>query len=199
MNETPRETPRVVEATLRGFVCAYERYAEEPFRLGQFVIVREGPAPILGVVAETASGPEDPTRPLQATGAAPGDSAAEFMAANPHIRPLLRTRVTVVTCGYFEGEAPRPTLPPLPAPLLARVEPAADAEVVRLTGDGAFLGPLIAAPACDDAVIAAALSAAADASGPEHHEFTVRAGKELARILKAEPSRLTTILRGVAR
>lgn len=188
--------PRVVEAGLRTFQCAYERYVEDPFRLGQFVAVREGSCVVAGVVTDAMSGPEDPSRPLQPRGAA-GQTAAEVMAGNPEIRLLLRTRVSVVSCGHIEGEVARPALPPLPPPLLARVETATNAEIVRLAGDGAFLALLVGAPGCDDAAIAAAVRMAATAFGAEAHEFRVRAGKELARLLRAEPARLTSIIRGI--
>jgi len=193
------DTPRVIEAGLRSFVCAYEHYAEEPFHLGDMVAVREGAVVVLGVIADAQSGPEDPTRPLQSRGG-PGQTAADVMAANPEIRLLLRTRVTVVSCGYFQSETPRAALPPTPPPLLARVEAATVDETIRLADDGAFLALLASAPPpCDDAVIAASIRGAARAFGGGSHDFTVRAGKELARLLKAEPSRLTSILRGVAR
>ncbi len=191
------ETPRVVESGLRSFQCAYEGYCESPFSLGQLVAVREGAWPILGVVADAASGPDDPTRPLQARGGV-GQTAADVMADNPEIRLLLRTRVTVVNCGFVEGEAVRALLPPTPPPLLARVEPASAAETIRLSGDGAFIALLVTSPLCDDSVIAAAIRSAAVAFEGGSRDFTVRAGKELARLLKAEPSRLTNIIRGVA-
>ncbi|MCC6382692.1 MAG: hypothetical protein IT304_09280 [Dehalococcoidia bacterium] len=190
-------TPRVVEAGLRTFLCAYEGYEEDPFCLGEFVVVREGAFPALGVVVDAASGPEDPSRPLQAQGAA-GQTAAEVLAENQVLRLLLRTRVTVVSCGYVEGEAIRPLLPPAPPPLLGRVEAADDGEVKRVTGDGAFLALLVASPLCDDAVVAAAIRSAAGAFAGEEREFLVGTGKELARLLKAEPARLASILRGVA-
>lgn len=189
-------TPRVIEAGLRSFACAYERYIEDPYRLGQFVAVREGPCVVLGVVTDSASGPEDPSRPLQPRGGA-DQSAADVMADNPEIRLLLRTRVSVVSCGHIEGEAARSTLPPMPPPLLARVEPASQTETVRLASDAAFLALLVGAPGCDDAAIAAAVRSAAEAFGDSAHEFTVRAGKELARLLRAEPARLTSIMRGI--
>jgi hypothetical protein len=164
--------------------------------LGQLLVVREGPVAVFGVAAEVASGPEDSSRPLQAHGA-PGETAAAVMASNPEIRMLLRTRVTVATCGYSANGLPRPHLPPTPAALLAAAEAADLVETMNLAGDGTFLAPLIAAPICDDAVIAAAIRLAARSFGSESREFTVRAGKELARLLKAEPARLTSILRGV--
>jgi hypothetical protein len=187
----------VVEAGLRAFTCAYDGYVEEPLPLGCLVAVREGAVTVLGVVADLASGPDDPSRPLQPRGE-PGQAAAEVMAANPEIRLLLRTRMTVVSCGYLEGEAARPLLPPVPPPLLATVERATPAETVALAAEGRFLPALVAAPQSDDAVIGAAIRAAAAAFGPQAGAFTVAAGKELARLLRAEPARLATILRGVA-
>lgn len=187
---------RVVSSGLRGFECAYRGYVEEPFALGQLVAVREGPFTTVAVIADVASGPEDPTRPLAARGE-PGQTAHEYMAANPEVRLLLATRLVAITCGYLEGEVARATLPPIPPPLLGQLEAATRDEVARVTDDGSFLAPLLAAPGCDDAVIAAAIRGARDAFGPGGHEFTVRAGKELARLLKAEPSRMTTILRAV--
>lgn len=189
---------RVVEANLRRFECAYETYVEEPFRLGEVLIVREGPAAVLGVVADVRSGPDDPTRPLSPPSDVAGKTAGQILAERPHIRPLLRTRVTVVSCGHIEGEALRPQLPPRPPPLLALVEQATDNETVRLTDDAVFLALLVAAAECDDAVVAAAIRHASHAFGAGQREFTIRAGKELARLLKAEPARLASIIRGVA-
>ena len=188
--------PRVIEAGLRSFICAYETYVEDPLSLGQMVIVREGPAAVLGVVADASSGPDDPTRPLQARGG-PGESAAEVMAANPEVRLLLRTHLTVVCCGHAAGELFRPALPPTPPPLLAIVEPAGRGETAAFAADGSFLAMLVASPLCDDSVLAAAIRGAARAFDLSGHEFTVTAGKELARLLRAEPARLASILRGV--
>lgn len=189
--------PRVIEASLRGFTCAYQTYVEEPHPLGRVVAVREGPQTILGVVADTVSGPEDPSRPLQPRGLA-GETSSEVMAGNPGLRLLLRTRITVITCGYIEAETARPLLPPSPPPLLAEVDTATDPETIRIASAGGFLSLLVAAPASDDAVIASAIRAAAAAHPVDlRHDFIVAAGKELARILKAEPSRLTSIIRSI--
>ena len=94
MNPQPAG-PRVVEASLRSFVCAYERYTDQPFRLGQLVTVREGPWSCLAIVAETESGPADPSRPLQPRGSA-GQTAFVVMDENPELRLLLRTLVTEI-------------------------------------------------------------------------------------------------------
>ena len=71
-------------------------------------------------------------------------------------------------------------------------------QVSSMIGERRVAHLLVASPACDDSVIAAAIRLAATAFGPGSYAFTVRAGKELARLLKAEPARLTSIIRGVA-
>lgn len=187
---------RVVAGSLRAFDCAYPRYVECPPPLGRIVAVREGATPVFGVVADVESGPEDPTRPLQPLGS-PDQSAADVMRTHPHIRQLLRTRVRVVACGYGAERGPVPLLPPVPPPLLAQVSAATDEEVRALTAGGRFLALLLAAPECDDSVIGAAIRAAAAAHGEAVRSFVVETGKELARLLRAEPARLTTILRMV--
>lgn len=189
---------RVVEASLRRFQCAYEGYVERPFPLGALVVVREGQGPTYGVVAEVSSGPDDPTRPLRPPAGVRGMPAERILQERPHIRPLLRTRVTVVCCGHQEGESIRAALPPAPPPLLSLVAEASAAEAVRLASDATFLAPLIVAPECDDAVIAATIRRVSTAFETDAREFTIRAGKELARLLKGEPTRLTSIIRGVA-
>ena len=186
--------PRIVEASLRVCLAAYAEYTPEPYLLGQLVAVREGRWTTYAVVADAKSGPEDPSRPLQAHGGT--ETAREIFAEHPHIQPLLRTHLTLVSCGHASGVAFRPVVPPSPPPLLAIVEACGAEEVVRATGDAGFLAMLVASPECDDAVLTAAIRSAAD-SAEDRRGYIVKAGKELARLLRAEPSRLTTILRGV--
>jgi hypothetical protein len=189
---------RVVEASLRRFQCAYDGYVESPFPLGSLIAVEEGVAPIFGVVAEVESGPDDPTRPLSPPSDGGVLTAEALLRERPHLRPLLRTRVTIVTCGYAEGEVIWSRLPPSPPPLLAMAAQASADQTVRLVSDGGFLSALVASTECDDAVIAAAIRRASIAFELESRDFKIRAGKELARLLKAEPARLASIIRGVA-
>jgi hypothetical protein len=188
--------PRVVEAGLRTFACAYDGYVEDPVALGTMVAVREGPNGIFGIVAEVTSGPEDPTRPLHPVGGP--EPAVDVFARNPHILPLLRTTVVAVTCGHVQGEVAVASLPPHPPPLMALVHEATHSEITRIAADGAFLSLLTGSPLSDDSVVAAAIRCAAPAFDDRRSAFMVAAGKELARLLRAEPARLATILRSVA-
>lgn len=189
-------TCRVVRAGVRAFDCAYARYTSDPFALGRMLAVREGPCAVFGVVVASESGPEDPARPIAPRGE-PGQSAAEVLAGNPEIPLLLRTTLAAAVCGHIEREVAHPFPPPRPPPLLAEAHAATDEEKLRVADGGAFLATLLANPAADDAAVAAAIRDVAAAAGPDARAFTVDAGKELARLLKAEPSRLTSILRAV--
>jgi hypothetical protein len=188
----------VIEASLRCFRCAYPRYVEEPVSMGEMVAVREGRCTILGAVASIESGPEDPTRPMQPRGEA-GLTAAQVMEANPEIRPLLRTRVHVVICGHAENGRFLAAPPPVPPPLLGEVHRASGEELERAAAGAVFLPLLLGAPDCDDAVagavIRAMLGTIPDAAA--RHAYAVTAGKELARLLRADPSRMATIVRSM--
>ena len=120
------------------------------------------------------------------------------MRDNPEIRLLLRTQLGVVTCGYFNNGVSTAGLPPVPPPLLAAVERATREDVADFVGAGEFLERLVAESVAGDSAIAAAVRSGAEALGNEGDAFKVRAGKELARLLRADPARLGTILRGVA-
>jgi len=189
--------PRVVEASLGRLLAAYDGYCEEPYALGEFVTVREGRFPVIGVVVSSQSRPEDPSRTLQPRGQ-PGQSGAEIMEDNPEIRLLLETQLGVVTCGYYRATGPVAGLPPVPAPLLGAVERASPVELTDFLGDCAFLERLVAEPEAPDAAITEAVRSGFAALGTRGAEFRVAAGRELARLLRADPARLGTILRGVA-
>ncbi len=195
-NVSERETCRIVRASVRAFDCAYTRYTSEPFALGQMLAVREGPHVTFGIVTDSESGPDDPSRPLTPRGQ-PGQTANDVLTSNPEIEYLLRTTLSAAICGHIEREVAHPLHPPTPPPLLAEVHAASESENVRIAAEGRFLVPLLANPAVDDAVVTAAIRGVAHAAGAGERDFLIAAGKELARLLKAEPARLTSILRAV--
>ena len=167
------ETCRVVSANVRAFECALRPLHERALRPRPDARPCARDATLtFGVVTGSESGPDDPSRPLVPRGD-PGQSAAAVMAGNPEIEMLLRTTLTVAVCGHFDREVARPSLPPLPPPLLAEVHAATEEEKVRVADDGRFLVPLLASPAADDAVVAAAIRDVARAAGPGGRPFLV--------------------------
>jgi hypothetical protein len=92
---------------------------------------------------------------------------------------------------------PRHYLPPQPPGTLDKVYSCSAAEVVRFTARYDWLHVLLGAPdSAADALIAAALRAAAQARPPDEREpYLLAAGRQLARLLAPDPIRLDAILR----
>jgi hypothetical protein len=125
-----------------------------------------------------------------------------YLEKHPHLRHLLQTTCDAVVVGHEDGSQVRHYLPSAPAPLFAPVRLCPPEETARFSQELDFLKLLLASPAHADEMTAACLrlAAAAHASatdGGDGRAFLVRAGKELARLLGAEPQRLTSILRRV--
>jgi hypothetical protein len=96
---------------------------------------------------------------------------------------------------------PRHILPPQPPSTLDKVYACNSAEIVRFTARHDWLHTVLAAPdIATDALIAAAIGAAAQARPPDQREpYRVTAGRELARLLAQDPIRLDGILRHFSR
>jgi len=96
---------------------------------------------------------------------------------------------------------PRYILPPQPPSTLDKVYACNSAEIVRFTARHDWLHTILATPdIAADALIVAAIGAAAQARPPDQREaYLVTAGRELARLLAQDPIRLDGILRHFCR
>jgi hypothetical protein len=90
-------------------------------------------------------------------------------------------------------------LPPQPPGTLDKVYACSSVEVVRFTARHDWLNVLLGAPdIAADALIPAALRAAAQARPPDQREpYLVAAGRELARLFAQDPIKLDGILRQI--
>ena len=115
--------------------------------------------------------------------------------ANPDLEQVLRTEFAALTVGFEEAGRWRGYLPPFPPPLHWSVYACSEAETARLTEGLDYFRTVLAAPDVPaDALLAANVRHArrARSDGPS---FAVRAGRELATLLKHDYPRLTAILR----
>ena len=96
---------------------------------------------------------------------------------------------------------PRQYVPPRPPAALDKVYACNSAEIVRFTARHDWLHTVLSAPdTATDALIVAAVGAAAQARPPDQREaYLVAAGRELARLLAQDPIRLDGILRHFSR
>jgi len=117
---------------------------------------------------------------------------------NPDLEQLLRTEFSALVIGYQDGPLLRTYLPPSPPPLHWSVAECDLAETAQLTVRLDYLRTILSATEAPvDALLAANIRLAAAAHGDDRG-FRVRAGRELATLLKHDYPRLTSILRALA-
>jgi hypothetical protein len=120
-----------------------------------------------------------------------------IFTANPDLEQLLRTEFSALIIGFDEGGPLRTFLPPSPPPLHWSVVTCDDGEVARLSERLDYLRTILSArDAPVDALLVANIRRASEASG-DVQGFRVRAGRELATLLKHDYPRLTAILRAL--
>ena len=202
MNEVSSDIiGQVVQADIAGFTAGWPLLQSPP--LGGLLKVADG-GTIFAVVHDARTESIDGRPPVARLS---GETDLEsYLEKHPHIRHLLQTTCEAVVVGHQDGAQARHYLPSAPAPLFAPVRLCSAEETARFSQELDFLKLLLAAPTHADEMTAACLRRAAaahatagggSASGGDSRAFLVRAGKELARLLGAEPQRLTSILRRV--
>ena len=120
---------------------------------------------------------------------------AEIYRTNPDLEQVLRTEFAALVVGFEEDGRWRAYLPPSPPPLHWSVYECSAVDTARLTDGLDYFRTVLAAPDVPaDALLAANVRLARDARSGDHL-FAVRAGRELATLLKHDYPRLTAILR----
>jgi len=182
---------QVVQADIAGFTAGWPLLQSPP--LGGLLKVAEG-GTIFAVVRDARTESIDGRPPVARLS---GETDLEsYLEKHPHLRHLLQTKCEAVVVGHQDGAHVHHYLPSAPAPLFAPVRLCSAEETARFSQELDFLKLLLAAPTQADEMTAACLRRAA-AAHSDGRAFLVRAGKELARLLGAEPQRLTSILRRV--
>lgn len=125
-----------------------------------------------------------------------GLEEAELKAEQPQIYDLLATEFVALPFGYIRGGRVRPGLPPRPPRLHAFVDTCDCAEVRVLSNAPDFVRQMLRASGDvhPDELIAACL-AHVYACRDNDFAFLVRAGKQLALLLRDDPDRLAALLR----
>jgi hypothetical protein len=192
MNESSYQiVGQVVQADIAGFTAGWPLHQTPP--LGSLLKVAEG-STIFAVVCNARTESIDGRPPVARLS---GETDLEsYLEKHPHLRHLLQTTCDAVVVGHQDGAQVRHYLPSAPAPLFAPVRVCSAEETARFSQELDFLKLLLASPTHSDEMTAACLRRAA-AAHTDGRAFLVRAGKELARLLGAEPQRLTSILRRV--
>jgi hypothetical protein len=133
-----------------------------------------------------------------------GCEDSEIFRAHPDLAHLLATCARCLVVGFRHGPQTRHFLPAFPAPIHYSVSACSPAEVAAFTRDFDYFPTLIAARDLPvEEVMAAHIRHAAEMRDPaalgleSPHDFTVRAGRTLAQLLRGDHQRLTTILQRI--
>lgn len=184
----------VVEASTTEFLSqALELDAAPPF--GAFVEVADDALTVYGVVAHVQTAGIDPGSRAIMRGH--GDVRdGRIYEENPDLPLVLRTTFRALVVGFAEHGQLHQFLPPRPPRLHYSVFLCPPRTVVRLTREELdYLQALLnAAEVPVDELLAANLRYVASSSG-DGTAFLEHAGRELAQLLRADYTRLTSILR----
>lgn len=191
----------VIESTSTGFVAgAYELLAAPPFGALVRAQARAEGMAIYGLVYDIRTGSKEPGGRALVRGRTYAGRElydAEIYHEHPDLAEVLQTEFSAITVGFVEQERIYQYLPPQPPPVHYSVYECDPAEVARFNQTTDFFRTvLFAYQIPSDEVLAAAMRAAARASGDER-AFLVRAGREVASLLKDDYDRLTAMLRRI--
>ena len=186
----------VIEASTAEFaVECYELY-DAP-ALGSLIKTSDGDVEIYGVVYNTTTESMDPGRKPIARGK-DVKNEADIYRSSPQLSVLFRTNFQALVIGHKIANDVNRYLPPRPARIHSFVYELGEAEIKDFTKSLDFLYILASAPVIgsSDEVVAACLRNASKVQD-DARSFLVKAGKELAVLLSAEPHRLEAILRRI--
>jgi hypothetical protein len=185
----------IVDTAVAEFTAqACELDKAPPF--GSFVKVTVPERTVYGVVYAIHTGSLEPGGRAVLRGR-DGMRDREIFDQNPDLEQLLRTEFSALIIGFAEGSALRTYLPPSPPSLHWSVVECDPAETAALTTRLDYFRTILSA---SDAPVDALLAANIRLAGAAHLDettFRLRAGRELATLLKHDYPRLTAILRAL--
>lgn len=195
----------VIESSTTGFTAgAYELLAAPPFGALIRAQSRSEGLSIYGLVYEIRTGSKEPggralVRGRTYTGRELYDD--EIYHEHPDLAEVLQTEFSAITVGFVEHNRIYQYLPPQPPPVHYSVYECTSDELVRFTERlDCFRSLLFAYQIPSDELLAALIRSAARArasTSEGEHGFLVRAGREVASLLKDDYDRLTAILRRI--
>jgi hypothetical protein len=194
MTESSLPVGEVVESSTPQFaVACYELFAAPPFGSLVKAPLPGGSGWIFGIVYDVSTGSEPPGAQVTVRGRS-GLSDEAIYKAYPDLEELMRTRFQALTVGFMDGGVVRQYLPPQPPKLHYSVYPCPPDEVRLFSEQLGYLRAILTnLNIPSDDLAAAAIRQACD-SRPADGTFALRAGRQLAMLLKEEYDRLRAIL-----
>jgi hypothetical protein len=188
---------RVTRCSIRGFVGA-SRVPEGGLpAFGDFcrAEARRGTLHVVGLIYDISVPDDELARQL-----ASADGVSAEQLADHQRRRAVPVEISALTVGSLEGERWNPGLPPQPPLSLAGMALLSDGDVRSATEDLQFVRMVLGAEETlpvEELLIAGLRRAARARPANSRKEFLVRAGRECARRLTQDLSRLETVLAGL--
>jgi len=186
------EVGEVIESSTTSLVAEARRLHGAP-AFGSFVRV-DSEYSTIGIVFETTTRSIEPNR----RPAAFGKTEEELRREQPQIFELLRTEFQVLLVGHLIEGVPLHVLPPQPAKIHSFVYACGNDLIRGITATDDYMRKILDAPklSTDELLTAVLQQSVAARDGTREH--LVRAGKDLARLLRDDYDRLSAILRRIA-
>ena len=191
----------IIESSTTSFTAgAYALLEAPPF--GALVRAQsrvEGQA-VYGLVYEIRTGSKEPGGRATVRGRSYSGRDLyddEIYQEHPDLAEVLQTEFSAITVGYVEDERIYQYLPPQPPPVHYSVYECALPELAHFSAETNFFRTvLFAFQIPSDELLCAAIRTAARAHN-DSRAYLVRAGREVASLLKDDYDRLTAILRRI--
>lgn len=198
----PTRIGEVIESTTTSFTAgAYELLQAPPFGALVRAQARAQDAAVYGLVYDIRTGSKEPGGRALVRGRTYSGRElfdAEIYHEHPDLAEVLQTEFSAITVGFVEHDRVQQYLPPQPPPVHYSVYECAPAELERFTESSDFFRTLLFAYQIpSDELLSAVIRAAARARARDERGYLVRAGREVASLLKDDYDRLTAILRRI--
>jgi len=196
MEEAEHRIGRVTRCNIRGFAGGTRLARADVPTFGTFckAPAQQGKVDVIGLVYGISIEDDELARQLAASETA----LPEAYADNQFVRPV-PIEIQALSVGYCEDGRYLQMLPPQPPLTLADIVPLSSVEVRAFTERLDFLRIILAStevPA-DDLIAAALRQAASARPTSEQRSFLVAAGRECARLMAADLTRLESLLRAL--
>jgi hypothetical protein len=193
MADQPIIVGRVLRSSTAGFSIGCRVLREDVPEFGAFVKVAQGAAQITGLIYDVQFVDDPLVRQIISA-----DSMPEELRQDQSQR-LAPIEISVLVVGFAREGQVYQHLPPQPPATLDQIVTCTPGEIVAFTRQFTFLRTILGAKdAPADELAAASLRLAAVARPEsERRAFLLDAGRELARLLSADPVRLEGILRRI--
>ena len=187
---------RILRSNTATFTLGRTARAEDAPAFGHLVKTQRGGVTLYALVYDIVVADDPFVRQIVAASDAMSPEKVEDMRQ----RRQVPVEITALTIAFRQGDALIHGIPPRPPEALQPVFPCSDEETREVFADFAFFRRVLTCGDCpSDELLAASLIHAAGCQLPgRERDYLTRAGRELARLLSNDPTRLDAILRRLA-